>query len=58
MSEEKVYVLFPNDCEYEINENILKKWVITDPKEIGDTIFFWCGGIYLSMKKEDFKRFF
>jgi hypothetical protein len=58
MFEEKVYVSFPNEGEYGISENIIKKWIITEPKEIGDTIFFWSGGIYLSMKKEDFKKVF
>lgn len=54
----EIYVSFPNEGEYSIDVDIVKKWDISEPKEIGDSIFFWSGGLYLAMNKKDFKNIF
>jgi len=54
MNNEKVYVQFPNDEPIGLDLNLVKKWDIIEPREIGDTVFFWSGGVYFSMFKKDF----
>lgn len=57
-NKDKVYVSFPNEGEISLNIDIVKKWIIKEPKEIGDTVFFWSGGLYMSMSKVDFDNIF
>jgi hypothetical protein len=55
-STDKINISFPNDGPISIDFDIVSKWDIENPKEIGDTVFFWYGGLYLSVDKKEFDR--
>jgi hypothetical protein len=56
MNGDVIYIGFPN-LDYEaISINIVRKWNITEPQTIGDTVFFWVGEVYCQMSEEDFKK--
>lgn len=55
---EYVHVAFPN-LDYDIIPvNIVKKWNITEPKEIGDVVFFWVGDVYCKIPKNEYIALF
>ena len=53
---EKINVSFPNEGPVGLDFDLVVKWDITDPKEIGDNVFFWSGGIYFSVDKSDYEK--
>jgi len=55
---EYVHVAFPNLDYDKIPVNIVKKWNITEPREIGDTVFFWAGDVYCQMPKNEYVYLF
>ena len=50
----EIVVNFPNIGETNLKLETVRKWDITDIKEIGDTVFFSYGGTCLSVKSKDF----
>ena len=55
---EHVHVAFPNLDYDKIPVNVVKKWNITEPKEIGDTVFFWVGDVCCKMFKDEYDNLF
>ncbi len=56
METEYVFVAPPNLDYEKIHIDVVKKWIIKDPKYIGDEVFFWVGGSYCKMSKSDFDK--
>lgn len=54
----QVNVRFPNDNPIGMSVDVVKKWEISKETEIGDTVFFWADGVYVSMDKEEFNMVF
>ena len=54
MNKKGYKIKFPNEYYYEIIPNIDG---FKMEEEIGDVVFGWCGGLYISVIKEDYKRY-
>lgn len=49
-------VAFPNDDFEPIPLDIVKRWNITEPRIIDDTVFFLVGDLLCKMSVEDFNE--
>jgi hypothetical protein len=58
MLDNMVLIGFPNlDPEW-IPIRVVKNWEVREPRQIGDTVFFWVGSTYCQMPEDHFCRVF